>query len=149
MAAAPPTRAAWAAAVMEAASAVRTERKVRQQIMQIMHGYRPPRARDKHISVHKCKGCQLCYLRHQNVSQKGVLHIQLCNHLSKCPNDVMTQFWHQRERMQGARWHTVLAPTQAHARRTIWHGGSAHVRLAQISAKTNVSVGEEFAISEL
>ena len=116
---APPTRAALAAAATEVALVERTKCKVRQNIMQTIHGSRPPCARDKRISVRKFEGCQLWYPRHQIVSRKGVLHIQLCNHPAKCLNDVMTQFWHQRERMQGARWHTVLVPTRAHARCTL------------------------------
>ena len=70
MSAAPPTRAALAAAATEAASAGRTKHKVRQKLVQIMHGSRPPRARDKRVSVRKfkVKGYQLWYPRHQNVS---------------------------------------------------------------------------------
>ena len=115
MAAAQPTpeRAASTATVMEAASGARTFQKICQKIMQIMHGRRPPCARNKRISIRRFKGFQLWYPTHQNVSRKGVLHIKLCDHPAKCPNDVMTQFWRQRARMQCARWHTVLAPTRA------------------------------------
>ena len=59
MAAAPPTRAALAAAVTKGASAGRTKRKACQNIVQIIHGSWTPRARDKRISLRKFKGCQI------------------------------------------------------------------------------------------
>ena len=150
MAAAQPTpeRAASTATVMEAASGARTFQKICQKIMQIMHGRRPPCARNKRISIRRFKGFQLWYPTHQNVSRKGVLHIKLCDHPAKCPNDVMTQFWRQRARMQGARWHTVLVPTRVHARRALWHGRSKHFWLARSSADTHVLAGKELAIRE-
>ena len=81
-------------------------------------------------------------------SHDNMLHIKLCNHPAKCPNDVMTQFWRQHAGIKGARRQTVLVPTQAHARRAIWHGSSKHVWLARSSAGTHVLAGKELSISE-
>ena len=68
-----------------------------------------------------------------------VLDIKLSTNPDKCPNDVRTQFWRQCARMRSVHWHTVLAPTLAHARRALWHGGSKRNRLARSSTDTHVS----------
>ena len=144
MVAAPPTpaRAASTATAVAAAPGARTtncSNAVCQKIMQITRGRQPPRAQDERISVRRFKGCQTVYPRHQNVSRKGVLDIKLSTHPEKCPNDVRTQCWRQRARMQSAHWHTVLAPTRAHARRALWHAISRRGRLVRSLNNTHVS----------
>ena len=93
--------------------------------MQLTRRRRPPRARDKRISVRKFKGCQIWYPRHQNVSRQRVCYIS--GYVSIRPSVRMTsrhsfganarvckaragtQFWRQRERMQDARYGTAEA----------------------------------------
>ena len=144
MAASPPTpaRAASAATAMVAAPGARTtncSNAVCQKRMPITRRRRPPRTQDKRISVRKFKGCETLYPKHQNVSSKDVLDIKLSTHPDKCLNDVRTQFSRQRARMRSAHWHTVLAPTRAHARRALCHGRSRRGWLARSSTDTHVS----------